>query len=178
MASSVVIDLTGEDTVENSSNVVVLDDVVSDGAVSGRPNRRKRRAPSETAPSDPQNGVRSVSKPRKVMEFTVAGKPRPLKRHKHGKGRTYNPSAEDQAAFRDAVTTPWPSSPLQGPVKVEMTFTFKLPKRLRRLGSGDQVHYMWRVGRPGKLVYLQPTTLSNSCIMQTLTTWRSSSWMR
>ena len=149
MDSSVVIDLTGADAVEKSSDHGSLEDVVSELAVSKGQGRRKRSAPSETATCASHNAVQFLSQPRKVMSFTVAGTPRPLKRHKHGRGHAFNPSAADQAKFIQAVSTPWPSTPLKGPIKVEITFAFSVPKRFAYLVTDDGTTPVWRVGRPG-----------------------------
>ncbi len=150
MASSEVVDLTGRSSAAEACDVVVIDDEVSEVAVSEGSERRKRKAPSETVTSLPSMDALPSSEAHKVMSFTVPGKPRPLKRHKHGKGHNFNPSAVEQGKFFAAVTSPWPSTPLKGPIKVVSTFVFEFPKRRSGKASQSQMYPCWRSGRPGK----------------------------
>jgi len=46
---------------------------------------------------------------RKMLKFTVKGKPLPLRRHRLHKSGMYNPSSKDQESFRQALLKRFPS---------------------------------------------------------------------
>ena len=60
-----------------------------------------------------------------MIEFTVYGKPRTLKRHRDGKHGKYDPSAADKLIFVSECIDRRPARPIDYPVIVEMDFCFK-----------------------------------------------------
>mmetsp|Transcript_8294 Transcript_8294/g.17928 ORF Transcript_8294/g.17928 Transcript_8294/m.17928 type:complete len:406 (+) Transcript_8294:208-1425(+) len=61
---------------------------------------------TDTSMSSANNtiSIESIPRERKVLKFTVRGKPIPLRRHRTSRGFMYNPSAKSQLEFRRVVS--------------------------------------------------------------------------
>lgn len=65
-----------------------------------------------------------------VIEFTVYGNPKSLKRHRTTKtGHTYDPSASEKKDFLAQAIQHRPSMPLSVPVSLSIAAVFARPKR-------------------------------------------------
>lgn len=62
------------------------------------------------------------------MEYNlvVNGEPNSLKRHRFSKGKTYNPSKQDQITFADSLN--WNSDPITSDMSIQLKFYFERPK--------------------------------------------------
>lgn len=64
------------------------------------------------------------------IEFSISGRPKPLKRHRDGKyGGKYDPSKKDKGDFAMMAKRWKPSEPFAGPVELSVSFNFKRPKK-------------------------------------------------
>jgi Holliday junction resolvase RusA-like endonuclease len=68
------------------------------------------------------------------IEFTVLGEPKAQKRHRHGQGRTYDPSKSDKGDFLIMVQKNAPREPFIGPLKMTIHFVFSRP--MSHYGTG------------------------------------------
>ena len=74
------------------------------------------------------------------MKFTVNGIPRPLKRHRHTRnGRTYDPSVKDKQSFATQAALKRPGEPLNGALRLKLTFYMPRPKSHYRTGKRSHV---------------------------------------
>jgi Holliday junction resolvase RusA-like endonuclease len=55
------------------------------------------------------------------MRFIIEGEPKYQKRHRHGNGRTWNPSSKDKKAIRQHIALLCKDKPLETPLRVEIT---------------------------------------------------------
>lgn len=63
-----------------------------------------------------------------MIHFTVLGEPKALKRHRMGKGYSFDPSKGDKQDFLWMAKENAPSTPLDQPLKVTLYFDFQRPK--------------------------------------------------
>ena len=69
------------------------------------------------------------------LEFTAAGRPLPLKRHRSTRtGRMYDPSADDKRAWLALVRGHVPDVPFAGPLVVNAVFRMPRPRTHFRTG--------------------------------------------
>ena len=66
-----------------------------------------------------------------VYQYECNGKPTVLQRHRFSKGRTYNPSKQQQIAFADQLELP--EEPIKDMLEVDLEFHFELPKSYKKL---------------------------------------------
>ena len=69
------------------------------------------------------------------MKFTVLGNPKPLKRHRHSKFGTYDPSKKDKKDFYFQALKHKPSKPFSKNVFLNLNFHIKRPKSHYRTGK-------------------------------------------
>lgn len=62
------------------------------------------------------------------MNITIKGIPSFQKRHRHGKGRTWNPSAKEKTAIALQAKAQINEKPYYMPVRVEITAYYPIPK--------------------------------------------------
>jgi Holliday junction resolvase RusA-like endonuclease len=72
---------------------------------------------------------------KKMIKFVIKGKPKPLKRHRTSKGRTYDPSAKDKRDFALQCATYAPKLPLTGALTLLVRFYMPRPKKHFRTGK-------------------------------------------
>jgi len=72
-----------------------------------------------------------TSSPPPLVQLKISGKPRPLTRHRTGKGFVYNPSAKYQKSFVEAVKLLLPPSftPLKSFLDCQLTFKMNRPRK-------------------------------------------------
>jgi Holliday junction resolvase RusA-like endonuclease len=62
------------------------------------------------------------------ISFEVLGDPKAQKRHRHGRGFTYDPSADDKADFLLLAHGHAPDKPINGPIELFVDFYMPIPK--------------------------------------------------
>ena len=73
-----------------------------------------------------------------MIEFTISGKPKPLKRHRVSKnGGMYDPCSKQKAETWLQIARFKPSEPYAGDIK--LTLTFYMPRPKRHYGKGGTV---------------------------------------
>lgn len=72
-----------------------------------------------------------------MIKFSIPGKPKVLKRHRTGRGHTYDPSAEDKRIFTIHCGQHRPKEPFDFPLHVYLQFHFNNRQRL-----GDVDNYI------------------------------------
>lgn len=82
-----------------------------------------------------------------MIEIKVLGEPKALKRHRMGRGFSYDPSAGDKQTFAQIVQANAPEEPLSIPLRVEMIFYFSRPKS--HFGTGKNAGNV----KPGMSLY-------------------------
>ncbi len=70
-----------------------------------------------------------------MVEFTVIGDPKALKRHRHSRFGTYDPSKKDKKAFYIKSLKHKPIQPLSGNLFLDLKFYFNRPKSHYRTGK-------------------------------------------
>ena len=71
-----------------------------------------------------------------MISFTIAGKPKPLKRHRVSKnGSMYDPSHGDKKGMWLQIARFKPKAPLKGDIMIKMIFTMPRPKSHFRTGK-------------------------------------------
>lgn len=55
------------------------------------------------------------------VRFIIEGKPKYQKRHRHGRGRTWNPSSKDKKSIKLILKSQYKGKPIDTPCKVEIT---------------------------------------------------------
>ena len=71
-----------------------------------------------------------------MIDFTIPGKPKPLKRHRVAKyGRMYDPSHADKKEMWLQIAKYKPKSPLTGNILLKATFYMERPKNHYRTGK-------------------------------------------
>jgi Holliday junction resolvase RusA-like endonuclease len=72
--------------------------------------------------------------------FIVNGEPKTLKRHRFSKGKTYNPSKQDQINFADSLK--WdPDKIISSDMEIEMKFYFERPKSHKKSKKSNHPNY-------------------------------------
>ena len=69
-----------------------------------------------------------------TLIFRVCARPLPLKRHRLGRGRVFDPSAGDKRDWLNLARVYAPIEPLTGPLVVHVQFTMPRPKSHLRTG--------------------------------------------
>tara|TARA_R110000824_G_scaffold135859_1_gene299323 strand:+ start:4 stop:426 length:423 start_codon:yes stop_codon:yes gene_type:complete len=72
------------------------------------------------------------------MHLIILGNPRPLKRHRHSRWGTYDPSKKEKDDFARKVKSEYPDKPLENPLFVTLHFFLKRPKS--HYGTGKNSH--------------------------------------
>lgn len=85
--------------------------------------------------------------------FTVIGPPKPLSRHRTGRGILYNPSSKYQKQFLKACKDYLPSKPFEGPLEAKVNFFFERPKNHYGKGNVLKNDQQYVMKRPGKLPF-------------------------
>ena len=70
-----------------------------------------------------------------MVEFSVLGNPKPLKRHRHHKYGTYDPSKKDKEQFYIQILEHRPDKPMSGDIMVNLNFYMQRPKSHYRTGK-------------------------------------------
>ena len=71
-----------------------------------------------------------------MIEFTIPGKPKALKRHRSTRtGRMYDPSAKDKKQIWLQIAQFKPKTPLAGDIMLKLIFTMPRPKSHYRTGK-------------------------------------------
>jgi len=71
-----------------------------------------------------------------MIEFTIQGKPKALKRHRSTRtGRMYDPSAKDKKQIWLQIAKFKPKTPLAGDIMLKLIFTMPRPKSHFRTGK-------------------------------------------
>ena len=70
-----------------------------------------------------------------MIDFTVIGNPKALKRHRHFKFGTYDPSKKDKKSFYIKSLSHKPIQPLSGNLFLDIKFYFNRPKSHYRTGK-------------------------------------------
>ena len=71
-----------------------------------------------------------------MIEFTIKGKPKALKRHRSTRtGRMYDPSAKDKKQIWLQIAKFKPKTPLAGDIMLKLVFTMPRPKSHYRTGK-------------------------------------------
>lgn len=65
---------------------------------------------------------------RGVIELWIPGEPKALKRHRMGRGFSYDPSRADKSSLLVKAMQSRPSRPLSAPLRVRVEFVFTRPK--------------------------------------------------
>ena len=72
----------------------------------------------------------------RVIEFTIQGKPKALKRHRSTRtGRMYDPSAKDKKQIWLQIAKFKPKTPLAGSIMLKLIFTMPRPQSHYRTGK-------------------------------------------
>ena len=74
-----------------------------------------------------------------ILNFTIKGNPKALKRHRHHKFGTYNPSKKDMQDFFLIASEYKPAKPFSGRVIATIKFYFKRPKSHYRTGKYSKI---------------------------------------
>jgi len=92
--------------------------------------KAKRRIIYDAEDEDEYYVPLSPSPSSETIEFSLAGKPRPLRRHRTGKGFVFNPSSHYQKSFTEASRLCLPDDfvPLQGFLDVDISFRMTRPR--------------------------------------------------
>ena len=83
----------------------------------------------------------------KTIYIVVAGKPKTQKRHRFGRGFTYDPSKKDKTTFLSLVREQAPEHPILGPIALNVIFTMPRPRAHFKSGKHfntlkqDSPHY-------------------------------------
>jgi Holliday junction resolvase RusA-like endonuclease len=64
------------------------------------------------------------------MKIIIKGEPHFQKRHRHGKGRTWNPSASDKASIAIQAKAQINETMFVSPVRMEITAYYPIPKSI------------------------------------------------
>ena len=71
-----------------------------------------------------------------MIKFTIAGKPKPLKRHRVARnGRMYDPSSKDKKDIWLQIARYKPIRPFAGSIRLSVRFTMPIPKSRYRTGK-------------------------------------------
>ena len=75
-----------------------------------------------------------------MIEFTIKGKPKALKRHRSTRsGRMYDPSAKDKKDILLQIAQYRPKTPFAGEISLKVTFYMPRPKSHYRTGKRSHV---------------------------------------
>ena len=70
-----------------------------------------------------------------VIHIIVAGLPKSQKRHRFGRGFTYDPSKEDKTTFLSLIREQAPEHPILGPIALNVIFSMPRPKKHFKTGK-------------------------------------------
>ena len=70
-----------------------------------------------------------------TIKIVVPGIPKSQKRHRFGRGFTYDPSKQDKTTFLSLVREQAPEHPILGPIALKVRFTMPRPKHHSRTGK-------------------------------------------
>jgi len=70
-----------------------------------------------------------------TIKIVVPGIPKSQKRHRFGRGFTYDPSKQDKTTFLSLVREQAPEHPILGPIALKVRFTMPRPKKHFKSGK-------------------------------------------